>query len=301
LFEMAVAADARNARGYAGITDTYSLLEAFGVEPARAALPKAHAAASRALELDSSLAEAHTSLSFVLWEEQNRADALREVEEAIQLNPNYATARHWHALYLRDSGRWREAIEEGQRAHALAPESPIIASDLALLLRRAGRSDEARHLLQSLVKQHPGFADAHVQLAEFCRVDGELACAEQHIQQAIAAGDVRASTIARLGWLEAQRGVLLEAFSAVRRLRTMESRGEHVPRQVWVEALCAAGELDLAAEIVADAARNGEQWVVALPGDDLYAALTGSARWRTLEPQVRRIASAMSRQAVETP
>src|SRR6266699_2382408 len=129
-FNQAIAADPNYALAYVGLADCYLLLEDYVGIPASEAYPKAKAFAQRALQLDSSLAEAHTSLAYVysnlwLWEQ-----AEEEFKRAIKLNPNYSTAHHWYSLYLLDLGRIDEAMAEIKRAHELDPLSLIIGTTL---------------------------------------------------------------------------------------------------------------------------------------------------------------------------
>src|SRR5260370_37131328 len=102
---------------------------------AKDALPKAKAAAIKALELDNTLGEAHTSLAFCLdgfdWDLKS---ADNEFRRAIELNPGYATGHHWFAWHLGLLGRHSEAIAEMKKAESLDPLSLIINADLAELL-----------------------------------------------------------------------------------------------------------------------------------------------------------------------
>ena len=94
-FNEAVGKDPSYALAYAGLADAYGLLPSYAASSPREAFPKAKAAASKAIELDDSLAEAHTSLANALFNyDWNLSEATREFQRAIELNPNYATAHH---------------------------------------------------------------------------------------------------------------------------------------------------------------------------------------------------------------
>jgi Flp pilus assembly protein TadD len=131
------------------------------------ALPKAKAAAVRALELDSALGEAHNSLAFCLdgfdW---NFASAGEEFRRAIELNPGYATAYHWYAWHLSLLGRYEEAIAEMRKAKNLDPLSLIIRADLAELLVIAHQYDESILESRKTIEMDPNFALAHSQLGQ---------------------------------------------------------------------------------------------------------------------------------------
>jgi TolB-like protein/DNA-binding winged helix-turn-helix (wHTH) protein/Flp pilus assembly protein TadD len=168
-FDDAVAKAPDYAPARSGLADTYALLGdwQYGVMPAREALPAAKAAAIKALELDDSLGEAHTSLGFVLsgfdW---NWAAAEKEFRQAIDLNPGYATAHHWYAWHLSLMGRNGEAIAEMRKARSLDPLSLIINADLAEVLLLGHFYDEAAQQSRKTIEMDPGFALAHNHLAE---------------------------------------------------------------------------------------------------------------------------------------
>ena len=296
IFRQAIDANPANARAFAGLADTYSLLEAFGVMSRADALPAARDAAMRAVEIGPDLAEPHTSLSFVLWTENDRVAAFREIERAIAIDPRYATAQHWHALYLQDSGRYADAVEAGRRARVIDPTSTIIASDLALMLRNAGRDAEAIALLEGLVASHPRFADANNQLAEMYRLQGRYAAATEQITKAVQNGDSRAATLSRLGYLHARNGDRRHAVAAVERLGLMRDRGEHVPPVAMAEALVAAGDLDSAFTLIERALDAGERWPENVANADVFEELRRDGRWRGLAPRIDTLLSELARE-----
>ena len=109
------------ALAYAGLADCYALLPQYAGTPSSETLPKARASALRALQIDDSLAEAHTSLGYInmhLWQVE---EFEKEFKRAIELNPNYPTAHQWYAAYLRTMGRLDEALAENKRAQQLDP------------------------------------------------------------------------------------------------------------------------------------------------------------------------------------
>jgi len=168
-FNQAIEEDPKYARSYSGLADTYALLGdwQYAAMPAKEAFPKAKAAAIKALELDSSLGEAHNSLAFVLDGFDWDLDAAgKEFQRAIELNPGYATAHHWYAWHLSLSGRYDEAIAEMKKAQNLDPLSLIINADLAELLVIAHFDDESMQQSLRTIEMDPGFALAHNQLGE---------------------------------------------------------------------------------------------------------------------------------------
>jgi TolB-like protein/Tfp pilus assembly protein PilF len=168
-FEQAIEEDPKYAQAYSGLADTYALLGdwQYGVMTPREAFPKAKAAAIKALELDSTLGEAHNSLAFVLDGFDWDLDAGgKEFQRAIELSPGYATAHHWYAWHLSLLGRFDEAIVEMRKAENLDPLSLIINADLAELLGLAHSYDEAIRQSLKTIEMDPNFALAHNQLAQ---------------------------------------------------------------------------------------------------------------------------------------
>ena len=134
-FQQAIDKDPNYGRAYAGLADTFSLESTWYAGPQNELMPKARAAALRALQLDDSLAEAHVSLALIKENyDYDWPGAENEYRKAIQLNPQYATAHQWYAEFLSWQGRFDEAMAESERARQLDPLSLIIATDHASIL-----------------------------------------------------------------------------------------------------------------------------------------------------------------------
>jgi len=125
-FNQAVALDPQYALAFVGLADCHIVLPQYGSSSMKEVLPKASSEVSMALEIDETLAEAHTSLANILKYEGDWENAEKEFKRAIELNPNYATAHHWYAILLDCLGRLDEAAQEINRAVALDPFSLAI-------------------------------------------------------------------------------------------------------------------------------------------------------------------------------
>jgi TolB-like protein/DNA-binding winged helix-turn-helix (wHTH) protein/Tfp pilus assembly protein PilF len=168
-FNQAIEEDPNYAQAYSGLADTYSLLGdwQYGVMTPKEALPKAKAAALKALELDESLAEAHNSFAFCLRSfDWNFQGAEAEFRKAIELNPGYAPAHHWYAWHLAILHRYDEAISEMKKALSLDPLSLIISADLAELLGIAHQYDESIRQSVKTLELDPNFGLAHNHLGQ---------------------------------------------------------------------------------------------------------------------------------------
>jgi TolB-like protein/DNA-binding winged helix-turn-helix (wHTH) protein/Tfp pilus assembly protein PilF len=168
-FNQAIEEDPKYAQAYSGLADTYALLGdwQYGVMSFKEALPKAKATAIKALELDSSLSEAHTSLGYSLrafdWDFDS---AGKEFQRAIELNPGYATAHHWNAMNLGLLGRPKEALVEMRKAENLDPLSLIINADLAEFLLLTHSYDESVKQGRKIIEMDSTFAIGHKQLGD---------------------------------------------------------------------------------------------------------------------------------------
>ena len=144
-FQAAIAADPQYALAYSGLADCYGLTGAYFNRPPHEAFPAAKTAALKALAIDDSLAEAHTSLALTTWLydwDWDKAD--REFRRAIALDDRYVTAHHWYGLFLGEMGRSDEAIAEMFRAQALDPMSAPVYGDLGRVYFWARQYDKAR-------------------------------------------------------------------------------------------------------------------------------------------------------------
>ncbi len=164
-FEQAIEKDSGYALAYAGLADSYTSLSFPGLKgmAPREAMPKAKAAALKALKLDDTLAEAHSSLAVVqFFFDWDWSAAEREFKRAIELNPNDATARQWYALYLVNIGRHGEAINEIRRAQELDPLSLMINTLVGVVFHRALQWDAAIEQLRRTLELDPNYSVALV-------------------------------------------------------------------------------------------------------------------------------------------
>jgi len=165
-FNQAIAKDPGYALGYSGLADAYSTLPAMGGSPSEN-LPKANAAARKALELDSTLAHPHAVLGWTeMLYDWDFAGGETEFKKAFELDPNDATAHQWYSELIGDiGGREQEALAEANRAHQLDPLSPIISNELGYAHSLAGQYDEAIAIHKKLANEDPTFARVHRRLA----------------------------------------------------------------------------------------------------------------------------------------
>jgi len=215
-FQKATVTDPTYARAYTGLADSYALMGGYTSLPPTEFMPKARAAALRALEIDDRLAEAHTALALIVqnydWDWQTSE---REFRRAIELNPNYATAHQWYAEHLMWLGRFDEALRESERARELDPLSLIIAADKGAVLFFSRDYDRAIEEWRSVLEMDPGFVRAHLIRAAYLE-KGMFAEALADIESTRSASPVadyhswRAHILGRSGRTEEARHALHE-------------------------------------------------------------------------------------------
>ncbi len=162
LLERALEENPNSALAYAGLSESYAILPFYGGGLPKDAFPKAKAAARKALELDSSLAEAHAALGFcLLWYDWDWSAAERELRQAIELKPSYVVGHHWYAEYLSAMGRHEQAIAEIRRAQELDPVSPLLHAIGGEIYNFARRHDEAIEQCREGLELDSSFGLAH--------------------------------------------------------------------------------------------------------------------------------------------
>jgi TolB-like protein/DNA-binding winged helix-turn-helix (wHTH) protein/Tfp pilus assembly protein PilF len=227
-FKQAIEEDPNYAKAYSGLADTYALLGdwQYAVMTPKEAFPKAKAAAIHALELDSTLGEAHNSLAFVLDGFDWDLDAGgKEFQRAIELNPGYATAHHWYAWHLSLLGRFDEAIVEMRKAENLDPLSLIINADLAELLGLAHHYDESIAQSRKTIEMDPNFALAHNQLAQAYLQKNMYAEAIAELQNAVKLSGDSPTCMANLARAYVASGKRSEAVTLLGELKKRSNPG----------------------------------------------------------------------------
>jgi len=254
-FEQAAEKDPHYALAYSGMADSCTLIPIYSAGTPQEYNPRARAAAQKAVELDDSLAEAHTSLAYVFFVDFENEQSAKEYERAISLNPNYAMAHHWFGSgVLNALGRFDQAIAEGKRALELDPASPIISASLGPIYKNARRYDEAIAQLRDTVEMHPEFYWAHRFLGVALELKGATAEAIAEYQRAFELNDDPV-VLALLAHAEARIGKQNEARQILARL-TEEAKTRYVPAYAFSVIHLALGEKDQALDWLEKGARD---------------------------------------------
>jgi eukaryotic-like serine/threonine-protein kinase len=267
-FAGAVAADPGYALAHADLSDIYRSLANSGILDPIEYLPKARAAAQKALELDDGLADGHYALANLMTHAWEWAEAEREYKRAIDLNPNLALAHRWYALYLRLMGRHEQAIVEITRARELDPLSPGVNATVGYVLSSAHRYDQALQALNKAIDLDRNYPYSYLFLGHAYAAQGKYTQAVAAYTQAIALGLDTPATQAFLGAASAHAGERSHAVAIIQRLRSSK---EHVSGADLAIVLTALGERESALASLEDAYRGHDiqlQYLGVEPGFD---------------------------------
>jgi TolB-like protein/Flp pilus assembly protein TadD len=222
-FQQAIDRDPNYALAYAGLADVHSLLPIYAGTAPKDDVSKALAAARKAVELDSNLAEAHTSLGNALGMNVQYKLAEQEFRRALELNPNYATAHQWLAECLFAQGRFPQALAESERAHELDPLSLIINASYASSLSGVGRYDDAVKQAHKAIDLDPDLVPGHEILGQIYEERGKL---DEAIAEYRKANELEATpaNFAMLAHAYAKAGRLAEARKILDKLTDLSAR-----------------------------------------------------------------------------
>jgi tetratricopeptide (TPR) repeat protein len=165
-FTQAIVHNPNDAHAYAGLADSYEMLFIYGNRQDDDARDRAMAAARKALELDSSLAEAHRALGYAMWRARNYDEATKELNLAIRLDPGDPLAHLWLSNVIASQGRYGDCLAEINKAQELDPASASILAMKGERLYWIGKKDEGIALLNAAVRSEPKLSIAHLYLAE---------------------------------------------------------------------------------------------------------------------------------------
>jgi TolB-like protein len=217
-FNQALALDASYALAYVGLADCYVIQEQYAGLPGKEVYPKAVAAASRALEIDNSLAEAHTTLavaSLAMW---NWKKGEEEFKISLSLNPQYPTTYHWYSLMLHTLGRHEEAFTQIKRAQELDPLSSVIGLNVALAYEIQGNYQKTLDESNAILAMDSTFGVAYYRKVNpFIRL-GKLNEAYTAALKGVELSKRSAESLSFLGYCLASMGKKDEALRVVKEL-----------------------------------------------------------------------------------
>jgi serine/threonine protein kinase/Tfp pilus assembly protein PilF len=246
-FQNAIAKDPTYALAYSGLADCYSLLASNGgFVPPKQSFPRAKDAAMKALAIDGTLAEAHTSLGYIqTMYDWDWLGAEREFQRAIALNPSYAEAHYYYGLALRNMGRLEEAIAEIKRAAELDPFSLLINRGLGLAFYTARKYNQAIEQERKTLELDPNYINARrtLGMTYVQKLMYKEAIAE--FEKALVISPDNPYVLSELGYGFALSGRRVEAQKTLDRLNEL-AKQKYVPASYSVMIYAGLGEKDKA-------------------------------------------------------
>jgi DNA-binding winged helix-turn-helix (wHTH) protein/tetratricopeptide (TPR) repeat protein len=259
-FERAIHADPGYALPYSGLADCFLLLTTYGAISPRQGVPRAVRAASRALEIDDTLAEAYTSLAYARFAYYWRwEDAETYFKRAIELNPNYGTGHHLYADHLAATGRFDAAVQSLQSAIALEPWSLIVNADLGWVLFHARRWTQGVEQLEKTIEMDGGFAAARWVLGLTWLQSGKAAKAIKELETARALAPQSPHILASLAQALGVGGHRTEHDAVLRELRDL-GRRKYVSPYHYAVAHLGSGARDAALRALREAVSDRAHW-----------------------------------------
>lgn len=285
-FRQAIEKDPNYALAYAGLADSFGLFAFFGLSPSSEVMPRAKEAATKALEIDDTLAEAHASLASIKKvHDWDWVAAEMEYRRALELNPGYAAAHRWYADCLSALGRPQEAMQEMQKAHELDPLSLVISMEVAWILYMAREYDGAVEQSVKTLDLEPNFVPALYTLGLAYEQMSKHEKALAALRKAREASGSNPASLAALGHAYASAGKRREAMKLLGELLKMSRQSYVSP--YWLAILQAGlGEKDSGFEWLEKAYQERDVWLVWLKQEPRFDSLRSDSRFHDL---VRRV------------
>ena len=280
-FQQAINTDPNYAAAYAGLADCYNMQVIYGVDQPKEGFPKAKEAAIKALEMDETLAEAHTSLAFIKFRwDRDRVEAEREFQLAIKYKPTYAPAHQWYSSYLVALERFDEAVAEARRTQELEPLSFIASSHLGWILYLSGRNDEAIATCTKILNLDPNSFPARRYLGLAYEQKGMYPQAIEEFQKGMKLSG-SPLMLALLGHAYAASGKTAEARQVLTDLHDLEKR-RYVSPYTVAAIYTGLGEKDQAFKWLERAYEERDVWLMNLKVDPVFAKLRADKRFQDL-------------------
>ena len=291
-FKQAEEKDPTYALAFSGLADSYALLCDIGVAAPADEMPKAKAAAQKAVDADPTLAEAYTSRAFVrLSYDWNWLGAESDFQQALKLNPKYPTAHQWYASYLMQMGKFDRAKEEIEKAHVLDPLSPIISSNTGLYSYYERNYDDAISKYKVTLQTDPDFWVARHYLALAYVQKGLHSEAISELRSLIKAPptgplpdkvvDAETEASASLGFAYAMAGKRVEAQAILNQLQAL-SRRRYVSGIYFAVVYAGLKDSDHAIEYLNQAFTSRHPGLVLIRIEPMFDGLRSDARFKQL-------------------
>ncbi len=285
-FQKLTETDPASALGWGGLADSYLLQANNGETPPRETMPKVEDYALRALQLDDSLAEVHASLAVVDWQYKwDFAAAEKEFRRALDLNPNYATAREWHGLYLDYKQNSDAALAEMKLARELDPLSEVIPANVARCYYYAKNFDEAASEFAKLAAETPNSWIVHALAGQNDLARGDLDAAIRELTRARELSPSSLRNLGVLGDAYGRAGKTKEALDILAQLKKL-STTRYVPPIYSALVYIGVGDKPHAFEFLEKAFDERSEWMTQLNSEPEFEPLRSDPRFQALAQRV---------------
>ncbi len=285
-FNQAIAIDSNNSAAYAGLADCYNMLVVYGRLEPKEGFPKAKEAATKALEIDESSAEAHSSLAFIKFRwDWDRAATEREFQEAIRLKPAYAPAHQWYSSYLVAVERFDEAIAEAKRTEELEPLSFVASSHLGWIYYLSGQNDKAIEQCKKILELDPSSFPARRYLGLAYESKGMYAEAITEFQTGVKLSG-SPLMLALLGHAYAASGKTAEARQVLNDLQQLKDQ-RYVSPYTVAAIYAGLGDQEQAFKWLQTAVEERDIWLMNLKVDPVFAKLRSQRQFTDILARIR--------------
>jgi TolB-like protein/DNA-binding winged helix-turn-helix (wHTH) protein/Flp pilus assembly protein TadD len=285
-FQQAINKDPAYGAAYSGLADCNSGLTWHGFNSPAETLPKANAAALKAIEIDPQSAEAHASLGLVLNHRLDWPGAEREFKRALQLDPHYANAHHWYGDNLSAKGRHDEALLEAKKALELDPLNLMIGTWVGLRYYLARKYDRAIEQGRSTVELDPNFGAAHLLLGESYVQTGLQEQGLTELKRAASLSGNSPLYLAQVGVAYASAGRKTEALRIIGQLQRLSSE-RYVSPYGLAQIYAALNDKEQSFKWLETAYDDRAVWISYLAVDPVFDRFRSDQRFRDL---LRRLA-----------
>ena len=285
-FNKALQIDPNNSAAHAGLADCYNMLVVYGRLEPKDGFPKAKEAALKALEIDESSAEAHTSLAFINFRwDWDRAATEREFQTAIRLKPAYAPAHQWYSSYLVAVERFDEAIAEAKRTEELEPLSFVASSHLGWIYYLSGKNDQAIEQCKKILELDPSSFPARRYLGLAYEAKGMYAEAIAEFQTGVKLSG-SPLMLALLGHAYAASGKQAEAQKVLTDLQQLQDQ-RYVSPYTVAAIYAGLGDKEQAFKWLETAVEARDIWLMNLKVDPVFAKLRSERKFTDILARIR--------------
>jgi TolB-like protein/Tfp pilus assembly protein PilF len=280
-FDQAIALDPSYALAYAGLADCYVIQPQYAGVPSKETMAKAIAAATKALELDNSLAQAHTALGGAYTNIWQWDKAEQEFKKSLELNPNYPTTYHWYGLLMGSQGRNEERLAAIKKARELDPLAPVLGLNMGVVYYQTKRYELALKEIDDVIAMDSSFGVAYYRKSEPLVMLGRYQEAYDYAVKGVELSQRSSESLSFLGYVSAVAGKKAEALNIAHELETRMQAGTSLGYYV-ARVYIGLGDKENAFTMLNKDYANGSVSMMWLRSDGIWASVDQDPRFMEL-------------------